>query len=537
MNINRKIILTVVTAFCLVFSFNSITGPLNLLADDDDPTKSKVAAPPNMMEVSTTLGGAYFVNKALIQKSKLLQNQLSNVRDQIRAGEISSATAMERLASIETKLQLVRASIEEQKILVSAFNVYTKTVEEIFDLGEEKLVILTGDKVRIRGWQGPGIKCVLEKTIVAKEQPDEEAFAQIQVEHQLDSAESIVGETFEKRELSEREFLASEDGQQMTEAQLASRRALIESINASKTKYKPFQGKRCNILGVKGLTFQEGNKNLSLEIMSEGGGGFHSSKWQRHATLTVYLPVCNWVAVRGCKVGVDILGVESNLLLTGNGSRDRDYEGSFEVGNIKGDVVIDQAPIRKLFKISGNIEFVATDEFVNSGTTHEGGTRTAHSFDTQATEIRDVDGNLSAWFLRTHLSLQGIAGIIDVRNEFGDTELSLDKSFDCETTHRIVSENGTIDVTGSNRLLEKLSIYAHTLCGTLFTNLNRDILDDVSFSTGQPRRNWSGFVTPSQDRFSMSKFERPADALANKQRSAGIDLISKTGSVKVVAEN
>jgi hypothetical protein len=70
----------------------------------------------------------------------------------------------------------------------------------------------------------------------------------------------------------------------------------------------------------------------------------------------------------------------------------------------------------------------------------------------------------------------------------------------------------------------------------LHTNLNREVLDDVDFTTGWPRQSWAGFVTPSKDRFSFAKFERPAKALENSERPAGIDLISKAGSIRIMAE-
>jgi hypothetical protein len=68
----------------------------------------------------------------------------------------------------------------------------------------------------------------------------------------------------------------------------------------------------------------------------------------------------------------------------------------------------------------------------------------------------------------------------------------------------------------------------------MHTNIAREILDDVSFSTGYPRVGWHGLITPSKERFSFAKFERPAAALTNRKRDAGLDLISRGGLVSIL---
>ncbi len=65
-----------------------------------------------------------------------------------------------------------------------------------------------------------------------------------------------------------------------------------------------------------------------------------------------------------------------------------------------------------------------------------------------------------------------------------------------------------------------------------------ETLDDFQFTTGFPRRDWSGFVTPNKDQpYSMAKFERPGRALENRDRANGLDLISKGGMVTIMASD
>jgi hypothetical protein len=506
-----------------------------LPANEEDEHEGSAKAPPNTVDIAKDLGGSYFVDKELVNQKKLLQNQLKKIRDQIVAGAIDSATALNMLTEIEKSLETVRDEIERQKVLVSAFNVYRQTKEELIEFGDDKMLIVNSDKIKIRSWDGPGIKTVLEKIIIAKEKPADKDFAEISVEHKLEIPEEIVGQTKEQRADDRRKFSESAEGKKLTAEQLEFRLKLYDEIDASLEKFTPFQGKRCNVLRLRGLSGDQGNKNLSIRIESPGGGGTHSFQWQRHASLTVYVPQCNWIAVNGCLVGIDIAEIESNLLLTVKDSRERDYDGKFEVLDVTGDVVIDQAPVRTLVGVKGNVDMIATDEFVNSGTRHADGTRTAYSFSTASTEIIDVTGDLHAHFLRTNLQIKTVRGVIDVQNEFGDTKILLDESTATDKAHRIISESGIAEVSGSEEKLQSMPIYAHTLCGTIVTDQGREILDDISFSTGAPRRNWSGFVTPSKERFSLAKFERPAAALQNKSRAAGLDLISKSGAVKILS--
>ena len=260
-----------------------------------------------------------------------------------------------------------------------------------------------------------------------------------------------------------------------------------------------------------------------------------SSQWQRRAVLTVYVPPCEALAARGCLVGVDIQDLEGDLLLTTQGSRDRNYEGSFTVDGVKGNVVIDQAPIRTLSNVTGNVEYVATDEFVNSGSRHEGSMRTFSTYPTHDTRIERIGGKLRADFLRTDLTLAEIRGLIDVINRFGTTRLVLDRASD-GGAQRFLSDSGTISVTGAVEVLRETPIHAYTQVGRLETNVSQEVLDEVSFSTGRPRTGWHGLVVPSKARFDMAQFERPAAVLENRERSAGLDLISRAGMVSILAE-
>lgn len=514
--------------------------------DSADKLQSSVTAPPNMARLDRTLGGAYFapldralggayfVDKELLERYEACKARLAQVRDDIARGDATSDAAMQSLDAIRREAEALRKELEAKKVFVAAYQVYSQTSESTFPLGDERLVIITGDHVIVRGWAGPGIKCVLEKTIVAKAPPAASDFDAINVRHELTVASDMVGLTKAERDQKEREFADSEAGRKLTPEGRANRRKIVEEIHHSFDRYQAFQGRRANVIQLTGLDHQEGNRNLVLRIASPKGGTTMSSQWQRHAELTVYVPPCQALAARGCQVGLDVRDLEGDLLLTTHGSRNRDYEGSFAVDGVKGNVAIDQVPVRALSNVTGDVDYVATDEFVNSGTRHANDMRTFSTYPTHETRIERIDGDLRAEFLRTELTLSEIHGAIDVVNRFGATRLTL-SAVAADGPRRIVSDSGAIAVSGEAGVLKETPIYAYTQCGRLETNVAQEVLESIDFSTGQPRMGWHGFVPPSQERFDMSRFERPAAALENRERSAGLDLISPSGMVSILA--
>ncbi len=500
---------------------------------DEQARKAEVNAPAGTAQLASGLGGSYYVDKTLIEKYKALKNRVQQIKDEIAAGHSSSASALKQLAEIEVESAKVRQAIDANKTFVAAFKVFKVTETTTFPLAASRRIVVRGDDVTIRGWEGPGIKPVVEKMILAKQKPPESEFAEIKMLHEVAVAEGLVGRTPEQRAADEEQFQNSPAGKQMTIEQLEARRIFLEKLFGGYKTYADFQGRAVNNLSVSGLDYEKGNRQLTMRITSPEGGASVSSQWQRHAAVTIYVPPCKHVLVAGCMVKLDIANVKGNLLLTTAESRDRDYEGTFEVRKIDGNVVVNQAPVRILDEVSGNVQITATEEFVNSGTHHQGGFRTAYSFETQSTTISNVRKDLRGWFLRTDLHLSNLGGVIDVRNEYGETHLELHDQAKIDQPMRVISESGEINLTGPRSLLETIPIYAYTLCGTLQVNLTRKILDDVSFSTGSPRRGWSGFVTPLKERFSMERFERPIQAWENAQRNPGLDLISRSGRVSI----
>lgn len=507
---------------------------LPALAFSDEPKETRVTAPKNTARYAGGLGGSYFVDQQLLKDYQAIKENLSRLHEEIKAGEATSTSALKRLQEIETEATVLRATIEATKTFVAAFKTYKKTETQIVPLADSRRIIVVGDNVTMRGWEGPGIKIVLEKIVLGTEPPTADEFKAISLEHEVKVLTKLVGKTPAERAADNKEFRESEAGKKMTEAELVARETFWKEQFSGYNVFADFQGKAANVLSVVGLQYDQGNRQISSCITSPGGGATVGSEWKRHASVTIYVPPCEHVLVAGCQVKLDIQKLNCNLLLSTSHSRDRNYNGSFEVRSIKGNVTIDQAPVRVLEDVTGDVSATMTDEFVNAGTNHSGGFRTSYSYDTANTQFNNISGKLTAHFLRTQLALGDIAGAINLQNEFGNTKLHFNEGHKIESAMRIISQSGKIEFKAPPAVLSSIPIYAYTLCGTIRTDLGREVLDDVSFSTGNPRRSWSGFVTPSKDRFSLEKFERPAKALKNSDRKPGLDLISKSGRVSIL---
>lgn len=152
--------------------------------------------------------------------------------------------------------------------------------------------------------------------------------------------------------------------------------------------------------------------------------------------------------------------------------------------------------------------------------------------------ISGIDGDLSAWFARETLNIERVAGQIDVTDEAGDTTLAI-VELSSNAAHRVISDSGMIEVRTSTAALGTLSVMAVTNQGSVRTNAAHHVLEDVNFTTGNPfdgsRRSWRGLR--SKRDFEPAAFlkeaRRPAAVLANEPRSAGFDLISRSGAIVV----
>src|SRR5688500_9483684 len=128
--------------------------------------RAKAFAPENHVELKDTVSGSYFIAKPLKEEYDRLLSRLKTLQADIESERTSGAEALRTLKELQTKLQDLRKEIEDKKILVPIAKTHQKIETTTFDLGKEKLLVITSDNVRLVGWEGPGVKCELEKTVL-----------------------------------------------------------------------------------------------------------------------------------------------------------------------------------------------------------------------------------------------------------------------------------------------------------------------------------------------------------------------------------
>ena len=506
-----------------------------------EPLKAEGEAPADHVVLKHVRGGAFFVAKDLKQQYDALLGRVRGLQAAIAGDQISGAEANAQLRELEPKLDALRKEIEAKKVLVSPVAVQTQTEESTFDLGSERLLVITADRVRVVGWDKPQVKFVLEKSVVSVDgKAVDDEFKAIRVVHDCRVAADLVGKTDAESDVEEQAFLASDTGRRLSEEQRKAREKLIHEIRGNHAPFRDFQGKELDILEIEGLTHEEGNRQVQIGIHSPGGGGTLGSDWRRHAELTVYVPSCRGVLLRGCLVGLDVEQLKAPLTATDSGSRDRDYDGSFQIKHVEGSVKLYNVPLDRLEHVRGDVTIMATVEYANTGVSHEGNMRVCYTPPPRQCVVSDVRGDVMAWFARASLRLEGVSGRIDVKNEAGDTWVTATTLADA--AHRIISDCGRIEFRTTAEALGKLPVLAVTGQGSVRTNAGSHLLSETNFTTGNPvdgsRRTWRGLQTPreSDPVAFMRQANRPAAALADEPRSAGLDFVARSGAIILMLE-
>ncbi len=240
-------------------------------------------------------------------------------------------------------------------------------------------------------------------------------------------------------------------------------------------------------------------------------------------------------------MSLNVKGIHAPLLVTRDGSQDIDYDGTFSIHDVDGPVTIDNAPLDAIDGVRGNLTIIDTLELVNTGTNNGPEGRTCYTPPPRTLKCSHIDGALTAWFIRSDLKLDAIGGRIDVKNEFGNTTLTVARPLP-EAPHRILSEAGRVEVQLAKGVLGKLPLQALTNCGTVRTNASQTMLETTDFTLARDDagagRAWRGLKSAIKEE-PGSFFEaaaRLAAVLQGKDRSPGFDLISRGGVVKVDVE-
>jgi hypothetical protein len=127
-----------------------------------------------------------------------------------------------------------------------------------------------------------------------------------------------------------------------------------------------------------------------------------------------------------------------------------------------------------------------------------------------------------------------------VRNDFGDTTWLLDKA-SAEATQRVVSECGAIQLRIRNPDAVAAAITAVSEVGNVHVPAEMRQLESAMFTTPGAHdisHSWHGFFSKLEgDNSPLGRFElfrRVPRILDDQARSAGLDLLSRAGSVRIL---
>jgi hypothetical protein len=465
------------------------------LGADDKPPRATATGPEGYELYGKALEGGYFVPKLLVAEYNRLQSVLDQVKRRLDDGSLSGQDAIAKTVELRRSLKSVQEELEKAKKLVAAAKVHRSEETMTFELCPERLLVVTASRVKIVGTDEAKVRVVVEKIFLsADDKPADAELAAIKINHQRGNNTEVVGKTKAEIDLEEQRFLWELD-KPLNDEQLKFRREIVESNRQSYAPYEPFKGKEFDHISLIGVDFKEGNRQMSLELLNADQSGTYSSVWQRHAAMTVYVPKCKALAVRGSRCGLDLRDVKADLVITPDGVSDRDYEAQFKIQGVQGNVRVVDFPINRIEDVKGDVRIEAAQDFANSGTAHENNERFFRYFKMDDCVICKVTGKLDATFGRVNLNLESIGGGIDLRNDHGDTTWRIAKAL-TDALYRLRSVSGRLQVEADSTALGDLSVILAGNYGSIRTNAPQDQYRDFSFGGGRGNdkpTSWHGF--------------------------------------------
>jgi len=504
---------------------------------------AKAKAPENHAFLKRTVSGGYFVASPLKDEYDRLVERLRLLKAEIDSGRTTGAAALKELRELQIVIDGLRAGIEAKKVFVPLAYAQTATQTISFNLGPERCLLITADDVRVVGWDQPNVKCELENIVVsADDKPADGELEAIKLIHRHGRDTQKVGRTRAEFEADQAKLLASDVWQKLTSQAREERRRRAEDIFLSWAHLSDFQGKDVDMIDIEGLTHEQGNRQIQVEVRYDQGASV-GSEWRRHAKITVFVPKSHSVAICGGGVHnlgmIDVQNLKASLVLSTNGTHKTAANEPFQVTGLEGSLRVKQVPLDLIDGVTGDVKITATVDLSNRGTSHGQGTLVGTRQPPLTCTCKNVGGDFEGWFGRVDLQLESIKGRVDVRNEFGETKLAI-AGRPNQAAHRIISESGRIELSLSRGDWGDFPLFAVTQAGTFRSTAPQEFLLDFNVGTQDAegaQRHWVGVRRPApraaqfDARDFLTLAARPRLALQNKDRSPGFDLISRGGTI------
>ncbi|MCA9195671.1 MAG: hypothetical protein KDB03_28065 [Planctomycetales bacterium] len=499
-----------------------------------------VQAPPNHAILEDTLNGWIFVPMELKKQYDTALNELDSLQTDINNGRISAQQATGKLNELKVRLADLRKKLEASRVDVAGAEIHEQTESLEFSMGPERRLAITANQVNVIGWKNPHVKVDLKKSVLTNDgQLPDSILKEIRVVHEHARAK-FAGQTDAEWDAQEKEFLEKQ-GSSLTPEQLEGRRKLVSEIRESYAPHRELIGKEIDQISITGLDYQN-NGWLTQKVKSDGGDGRYGSVRQRYAEVTVYVPDCVSVCVRGARRGLIVRDLTANkLTVVSEGSTDSD-NGHFEIEGLTGDLDCRNFPLQHIANVEGHVSIESTEEFANGDSGYSGGQRLFAPGRMFAVQVFNVSDGIDLHFGRVKLDVAGVGGTVNIQNDFGET--FIDARTLTLQPHRIVHQAGGIVVHLSTDVLNTVPILAVTNHGEVRTDFPREVLDDFRLigpdKLNGVRRTWVGIRTDSKDQSAepahglFSLLDRFPAIQSNDTRPPGLDVLSYGGSLTLL---
>jgi hypothetical protein len=550
-------------AAVLVFLLAACTYPAIGVRADELP-RAKATIPDNFVEVRSGLGGAYYVDGRIKKRYDELFAQVQALQADVQQARISETDAQGRIDRLRKEIQQALAEIREKEIFVTPATVHKKRESQTFALGPASVLLVKAEQVQIVGWDKPHAEAILEKVVLsADSEPAAGELEAIKVVHRqmtgakaLDRASreqrteallKLTPELFAKQRsvfLSMYRWYARLDPETVAKLPASVADDLRVQPSASPqlrlAEHLPFESimdETIDVVEVDGLSYQAGNRNISLDIRGKDVGK-SSAVWRRHARLTLYAPKCKLVAVYGGHEGIDIQSVDAAVEVQMQNVPRSDT--TFRVKGVQGSLVARDVPWQLVENVTLDVDVIHTDNVANTSGPHFDDVKGAVSNRSEKTSVyRKIGGHLVGWFVQSNLYVDSVAKEVDIRNDFGDTVWTHGKS-PPSANYRIVTECGAIQMRIPNSDTLKLPVMALAEVGDVFVPSDMKQLESLSYSLPGEHdvmHGWQGFATKldaSDHMETYNRMQRVAAILRDEPRSPGIDLVTRAGSVRIL---
>ncbi len=391
-------------------------------ASGDEPKskqETRPQAPGDYRIFEQDMAGAYFIARPLMEKYDALRKRAASLRAEIDGARIDPGKARAEVAALQRQLSDLMRTIDNAKLYIPGASVHKRTETTHVAIKPDDLLLVDCGDVDVRGWDGPDVQCVLEKTVLDDDSGKvADDFAGIELVARKGSGKEFFGFYLDVRDQAK--FKDNQDLQ--TELQ--------------RFVFPEFLGREFPYITVKGLNYQEGNRQIQVTVTSERGDGFASGQWRRHAMLTLLVPKCQRVGIRGGLGRLKVRDLNAGLSVLGQGNRD--YTTVYEVANLGGPLAADNIPIQRIVGVKGNVSVTATAYMENTDGGYGPDGVTSRVLDPKDSVYRNIEGDLLARFCRANLMIGDVVGRVDVENDFGNTVWQTDRELAQKADHRVV---------------------------------------------------------------------------------------------------